>query len=93
MAQQSARFLMKLYKKAKQGKPIPPLYEYLTKIDETVALKSTANSENDFADPKMAGTTLRVIASHQINKTMKKIIASKDSQKTMTNATLALDIV
>ena len=84
---------MKLFKKAKQGKPIPPLYEYLTKLDETRGLKSSASSGADFANPKHAGEVFKAIVSHQVTKTMAKIAASKESMKTMTNATLALDIV
>lgn len=49
MAQQSVRFLQKLYKKGKKGEKMPDtIYEYLTNVDNNLALKCQAVKAEDF---------------------------------------------
>ena len=92
MAQQSARFLQKLYKRAKKGKNLPSLYNYISDIDKNSTLKCTATAAADFTTPKMVEEALRAISSIQITTTMQKISAATGGKLTIAN-NHALDVV
>lgn len=94
MAQQSCRFLQKLYKKAKQGKPMPSdLYDYIAKIDKNLQLKCLAKSPYDFTSLEQVDESLKVIAAASIDKTMRKVLSSSEKMKVIVNKTMALDLV
>lgn len=93
MAQQSFRFLQKMYKRVRKNKKIDDRYEYLQNIDYLLSLQCKANSAEEFTNIDLVDLALQVCTAATVQNTMDTVLMSKASQKEITNHLYALQIV
>ena len=97
MAQQSANFLFKEVKKAKQGKSRTKhddVFEYLSQIDELKSATCTATTKEDFMSLELIEYALKVRVACQLDRIYTIMRSStKVSKKDFTNLKYGVDIV
>lgn len=77
MAQQSFRYLQKLYKKARMNKRVEGIYEYLHNIDHLLSMKCRASSSEDFCAIEQVDEALQACAAATVQATMDAVLMSK----------------
>ena len=93
MAQQSFRYLQKLYKKARMNKKVGGIYEYLHNIDHLLSSKCGASRSEDFCAIEQVDEALQACTAATVQATMDTILMSKASRKEVTNHLHALEVV
>ena len=93
MAQQSFRYLKKLYKSARKNKTISSDYEYLYKIDYLLQSKCKATNPEFFCDIENVHNTLQACTASIVHTTLDTVLKSQASNKEIVNHKYAVDIV
>lgn len=93
LLQQSAKYLMKLYKKVKSGEKVTEIFEYLNELPNLHLLKSQANSVEDFLKLSHIENNLKAISLFCIEHTMTEFNESKEHKTAKTNMIFATNIV
>uniref|UniRef100_A0A7S3CNB4 Acyl-CoA oxidase n=1 Tax=Strombidium rassoulzadegani TaxID=1082188 RepID=A0A7S3CNB4_9SPIT len=93
MAQQSCKYLIKLFKQVNKGKKVGGLFTYLNELPSFKGLKSRAELAEEFTQPAQIDEALKVCSLSLIDTTLRKFLASGASEVEKTNYLFALDIV
>jgi acyl-CoA oxidase len=93
LLQQSAKYIMKLYKKVKGGERVTDMFEYINDLPNIHTLKSQANSIEDFCQLSHIETNLKAISLLYIEQTMTKFNESQAPKKQKINMLFATNIV
>lgn len=93
MAQQSFRYLQKLYKKARKNKEVGKDYQYLHEIDHLLLLKCKATKAEEFCKMEQVNEALEACTAAIVQNTIETILMSKATTKEITNHIYGLDIV
>ena len=93
MLQQSAKYIQKLYKQAKNGEEITGIFKYLNEVNDTSNNKCPATTVEDFCKLENIDHALKNISLYTIKTTLDTLAASKASKKEQENMIFALDVV
>lgn len=93
MAQQSARYLQKLYKRSKNGEQLKGYFAYINEIENSLKKQCQAMTPKDFTNLNQVEEALKVCSSHLIESTIKRMGESSASKTTKTNQIFGLDVV
>lgn len=93
LAQQSFRYLQKLYKLARSNLKVAKEFEYLTKIDQTLKLQCKATTPEEFCCVEQVSEALEACTAAVVHNTMQTILKSKASNKEILNHLYGNEIV
>jgi len=93
MLQQSAKYLMKLYKRAKNGEKLTGMFEYINGVNDLSAKQCSDNSIEGFCDLDNIEKALRNISLYTIKTTIELLNASEENKTKQMNMIFALDVV
>ena len=93
MAQQSAKLIMKNYKKVKQHEKLTGIFEYFNSAPNLHLLRSRATSAEDYCTIEHVQEALQAISLYQIELTMQKLDSTKASKKESLNMINGLEVV